>query len=293
MAASDLSSRSEVIALIGRFGIHPQKHLGQSFLVDRCVLGRIAEEARSICSNKILEIGAGLGTVTLELAHLCPTVVALEIDPRLMDVLAETVGDREEIELVRQDFLSFDFEKTFGDEQVFVFGSIPYRITAPILKKLTECREYISAALLLTQEEVAHKIKASPGPEGSSLGVMLYAYADISVIERVPRKSFHPVPRVDSTLWLLRFLPHARFSADPGTFFALTRTLYGKRRKMIRRALRDLVSAKRVDDVLVRSGLDGTRRGDTLSIEELDRLARVVDEEGTGGLPLRDKVRLP
>jgi len=272
----DLTSRKEVASLLRSAGVHPSKRLGQNFLVDRTVLDAILAEVKRAAPREILEIGAGLGTVTCELARIAPRVVAVEVDRRLVQILERTVGNLKSVEIQRQDFLSFNFATTFDDRRTFVVGNIPYRITSPILKRLVEKRESISHALLLTQSKVAKKIAASPGPDGTALGVLVRAYADLSLIRPIAKECFYPVPKVDSILWRLSFLAHPRFAASQEVFFTVVRALYGKRRKMIRHALRDLLPIERIAEVLSTAGIDPTARGEGLTFQQLDRLALAI-----------------
>lgn len=276
MLSNELISKEGVTFLLHAAGVHPSKRLGQNFLVDRAVLDAIIIEVERATPREILEIGAGLGTVTRELAGIADHIIAIEVDRRLAKILEQTVREMENVEVVREDILAYDIRHESKSGPIFVVGNIPYRITAPILKHLVENRESICGALLLTQREVAEKVAASPGRNGSALGVFLQAYADIHVIRRVPRGSFHPIPEVDSTLWSLSFLRQPRFTADKEKFFTIVRTLYGKRRKMIRSALRDLLAAEQVAEILGTAGIDPTVRGETLSLEEIDRIARLV-----------------
>jgi len=280
VANEDLTSRGTVASLLQSADIQPNKRLGQNFLVDRSVLLTIVSELERDTPNEILEIGAGLGTVTRELARIASRVVAVEVDQRLTQILRHTVGNLENVEIVRQDFLKFDFGHAFGDRPVIVVGNIPYHITSPILKHLVGHRRSISRALLLAQTDVVEKIAASPGPGGTPLGIFVQAYCDVSIIRHVGKRCFLPAPTVDSTLWRLSFLEQPRFSADTETFFRIVRTLYGTRRKMIRRALRDCLSADQIKQVLEQVGIDPTVRGETLSFEALDRLASAVVQLG-------------
>jgi 16S rRNA (adenine1518-N6/adenine1519-N6)-dimethyltransferase len=275
-AAGDLTDRALVAALLSRAGIRPSKRFGQNFLVDRRALGAIVEAVRIACPEVVLEIGAGLGTVTRELAALAPRVIAVEVDLRLTKLLEETLAGLENIELLRADILDVDFSTLAQGEPLHVVGNLPYRLTSPILARLVEARGAIREAVVLTQSEVAAKIAASPGPAGSALGVLLQAYARIEILAQVPRRAFHPVPEVDSTLWRIAFLPQSRFTAPPERFFAVVRVLYGKRRKMLRAVLRDLVPAERVPEILNAADIDPTRRGETLSLDALDRIAAQI-----------------
>lgn len=273
LQSSNLTSKKEVAALLKEAGIHPSKRLGQNFLIDRVVLDSIVNEVRKAHPREIVEIGAGLGTVTHELAGTADHIIAVELDRRLAKILERTVGQQGNVEIRRQDFLSFSLAAELASEKTFVVGNIPYRITAPILKHLVKQREHISSALLLTQQEVAAKIAHSPGKEGTSLGVLVQSCANVRLLRSVPRGSFFPVPEVDSTLWSISFLNAPRFEANAEAFFAVVRAVYGKRRKMIRRALRDLFPNQDVEQILLSLGIDPTLRGEVLSFTQLDAIA--------------------
>jgi 16S rRNA (adenine1518-N6/adenine1519-N6)-dimethyltransferase len=274
-----LTTRDGISAALRSAGINPSKRLGQNFLTDRSVVDSIVTEVRNLLPARIVEIGPGLGTVTHALSDVSEHVLAIEIDRRLAELLTKMFADKDNVEIRRQDFLAFSFSDAVPDDKVVVVGNIPYRITAPILKHLIAERENIRSALLLTQREVADKIVQSPGKDGTSLGVLVQAYADVRVVRHVPRGAFHPVPQVDSTLWKLTFLPEPRFTADAEDFFAVVRALYGHRRKMIRRALRDVVPASRVEGLLERADVSPTARGETLSFQEINRIAQLIKNE--------------
>ena len=276
MAADGLTDRATVRRLLLDAGVRPSKRLGQNFLVDGAAVDAIARVAADAKPTRIVEIGAGLGAVTRALAPLAPEVVAIELDRRLADVLEQTVSDLDSVSVWRGDILDYAFEGS-GNRGTIVVGSLPYASTAAILQHLVAHRGAISTAVVLTQREVAEKIAASPGQAGSALGVLVRAYADVEIHRAVGRGSFHPVPDVDSLLWAIRFLDRPRFEAESDTFFAVVRTIYGVRRKMLRVALRALASRETVAEVLDRAGVEGTDRGETLGFDALDRLARAFE----------------
>lgn len=280
MPIADLTERSTVLRLLSEAGVRPSKRLGQNFLVDRAALRRMVSAVEDAAPKEVLEIGAGFGTVTREIARLVSRVVAVEIDRRLIPFLREATVGLENVEVVHADILALDIAAFFPAGGAFVFGNIPYRITSPILEWLLEHRDAVQGALLLTQTEVAERIARSPGPEGSALGIAVQSRAQVSLIGHVARGAFVPVPEVDSTLWRLDVLPQLRFSAPPAVFQAVVRALYGKRRKMLRAALRDVLPAEDVLAALRAATVDGARRGETLSLDELDRLAWAVVATG-------------
>lgn len=278
-SVNDLTDRKTICRLLREAGVRPSKGRGQNFLLDRAVLASIVDIVAKARPNRIVEIGSGLGTITREVAPLAERIVAVEVDRRLAGVLQRTVGMEEAVEIRCQDILEFDFSGEASASKVFVVGSIPYHITAPILRCLVNYRTSISAAVFLTQHEVAEKIAASPGPAGTALGIFIQAYADVNLIQKVGRRGFYPVPDVDSSLWMLTFLDTPRFTTESDVFLAVVAAIYGARRKMLRGALRTLLSRPEIDRVLEVAGIDGTVRGETLSFAELDRLAGEVSKQ--------------
>jgi 16S rRNA (adenine1518-N6/adenine1519-N6)-dimethyltransferase len=268
-----VTDRRVVRDLLAEAGVRPSKKLGQSFLVDVGVLADIERTLAGVTPETILEIGPGLGAVTEVLLRHARRVVAVEVDRRLAGLLGERLGECSRLEVRNEDVLRFDIAGEFGDVPVHAVGSLPYRITAPILKWLIDQRGVLSGALLITQREVAEKIAASPGKGGSALGILVRAYAEVDIMRKVGRGSFFPIPEVDSTLWGLTFLDRPRFASDSVVFFSVVRALYGTRRKMIRGALRALLPAEAIGAVLEEARIDGAVRGEELDFEQLDRLA--------------------
>ena len=271
-----VTSARGVQGLLAAAGVRPSKRLGQNFLVDASVLSAIDDALAEVSPAAILEIGAGLGAVTEVLVRRAQAVVAIEIDRRLANVLRARLGERSGLTVRDVDILRFDPVRELRGPSAYVVGSLPYRITAPILKWLVDHREALSGALLITQREVASKIAASPGKDGSALGVLVRAYADVEVVREIGRESFFPVPEVDSTLWSLAWLERPRFESSPVAFFAAVRALYGNRRKMIRGALRTLLPADAIGEALAEAGIDGAARGEDLDFGRLDRLAAAI-----------------
>jgi len=275
LAPERLTNLGVVRSLLTEIGVRPQKRFGQNFLVDRNVVAEVCEHVRVKNPDVVVEIGPGLGALTQAIVHVAKSVVAVEIDERLANSLATRLRSHANLEVRNCDILTFDFKKEFEDQSVLVLGSLPYRITTPILRHLIKHRAVISDACLVTQLEMAEKIAHSPGKHGSALGVFVHSFAFVSGLRRIRKGSFFPVPEVDSAYWELSFLPSPRFSVAEDAFFAVVRTLYRNRRKMVRRALQDLLPADAIPELLSTAEVDGTARGETLSFGELDRLAQV------------------
>jgi 16S rRNA (adenine1518-N6/adenine1519-N6)-dimethyltransferase len=261
-------------------GIRPSKRLGQNFLVDPNIVAGVLRAVEEEAQSGIVEIGPGLGALTFPLAALAERLVAVEVDRRLAARLREAFASRTgAVEIVEGDILEFDIAATAArwGHRVIVVGSIPYSITAPILKKLIDERAAIRSAYLITQREVAEKIQASPGRDGTALGIFVQAYADVSILRRIPRGAFHPAPEVDSCLWKLSVREQARFAASEASFFGVVRAIYGARRKTLRNALQRSFSAEDVDALIACAGVDGRTRGETLGFSELDALGLAAE----------------
>jgi len=276
----DLADRDAVRRLLADLGVRPSKRLGQNFLVDAEAVEGIGSIVADEEPTQVVEIGAGLGAVTRVLAPLAGRVTAIELDRRLVEALERAVEDLCNVDVVSKDALEFEFERGPDGDRALVVGSIPYAITAPLVQHIIAGRDALSGAVLVTQAEVAEKIAASPGPSGNALGVLVRAYADVCIVRRIGRGSFHPVPDVDSTLWTIHFLQRARFEAAPEAFFGVVRAIYGVRRKMLRVALRSLASRETIARALEVANVEGTVRGETLGFEELDRLGRALEAAG-------------
>lgn len=274
MVIEKLTNLNVVRSLLPKLNVRPQKRFGQNFLVDEHVVTEICAHVQARNPDVVVEIGSGIGALTQGIVEVAPSVVAVEIDKRLASGLAKRVGAPSNLEVRNCDILSFDFQSEYAGKSVLVLGSLPYRITTPILKHLIKHRSIISEACLITQLEVAEKILQSPGKNGSALGVFVKSFAEVSGLRTIRKGCFFPVPEVESQYWELSFLPSPRFSADQGAFFTVVRTLYRNRRKMSRRALQDLLPADAIAGILDSAEIDGTARGETLSFAELDRLAQ-------------------
>jgi len=266
---------------LAELGVRPQKRFGQNFLVHRGIVEEIGDRIREMSPEIVVEIGPGLGAVTEAVVDHVPRMIAVEVDPRLGTSLGERLRERSQLEVRIADILEFDFSKEFEGNRITVLGSLPYRITSPILKHLTDHHAVLERACLITQWEVAQKIAASPGKAGSALGVLVQAYADVSAPKRIRRGAFFPVPEVDSAYWEMSFLDRPRFSADEDAFFRVVRMLYRHRRKMVRRALQELLAKEDIERALARADVAGTLRGEELSFDALDRLALAIGDRAT------------
>ncbi len=281
----NLSSPGALRALLRARGLRLQRQWGQHFLCDETVLELIIAAAELDRQETVLEIGAGIGTLTRRLAPEVRRLFAVEIDRRLIALLRENLAPYPNVQIVPADFLKLELENLLPDEPMKALGNLPYGVSAPILRRLVGQRRHFRTAVLLLQFEVAQKLTARPGSRMiSALGLWLQAFAQVRLIKKIPPDSFFPAPEVSSALVRLDFLPRPRFSADEQRFGQVVRAAFNLRRKMLRRALQQSpllkLSAQQAQRALELAEIDPRRRGESLSIEEFDRLACALAQLG-------------
>jgi 16S rRNA (adenine1518-N6/adenine1519-N6)-dimethyltransferase len=252
-------------------GLRPAKALGQHFLRDRSVVTRIVDLLDPGPEDVVVEIGAGLGALTRELAARGARVVAVERDETLCRVLRAEMGQGVTIE--RADARELDLGAYARYGRVLVAGNIPYNISSELVLLLVEQRAAFRVAVLMVQAEFAARLAAPPGREQGALSVRCQQHLEVLRAFQVAPGCFHPPPRVRSTVVRLvpRPAPLAQV-ADDAAMERLVRDAFSKRRKTLRNALGPRAG---LDEALDRSGIDGRRRPETLSIAEF---ARLTDE---------------
>ncbi len=253
---------------------YPRKSLGQNFIKDSRVLERMGEIADLSKDDEVLEIGAGLGGLTLFLGQKAGRVIAIEKDRRLVEKLKETVSHLKNVEVVPEDALRVEFIRFYGKRRIKVVSNLPYSISSPILIKLLEERERFSLLALMIQREVGERITALPGSRTyGSISVLVQTYMDVSIELHVPPDAFWPRPKVDSVVIKLVPLPNPRIAMpDEKLFRSIVRAAFSSRRKILSNSLCSLLSREKVEEILKLSGIDGKRRAETLSVDEFGRL---------------------
>jgi 16S rRNA (adenine1518-N6/adenine1519-N6)-dimethyltransferase len=274
-----MTAAAEVRELLARYGLRARRSLGQHFLIDDRVYERIVGELRAAADDWIVEIGAGLGTLTRRLCAAVPggRVVALERDPRLHAVLAVVIAGDLPLETWLGDAVRFDLDALAhrAPRRLLVAGNLPYQISSPILGRLEASHRVVARAVLMLQREVAERLVAAPGTAGyGGLSVMLAQRFDVTLVRRVGPRAFLPPPHVDSAVVRLeaRDTPLV-VVADEGHLRRVVRAAFGQRRKTLRNALQAAASREAVAAALGAAGIDGRRRGETLSLAEFARLA--------------------
>lgn len=251
----------------------PRKRLGQNFLRDRAFLARIIEAGELSPRDEVLEVGPGTGALTEALAAAAARVVAVELDDSLFALLIRHFGGTPNVEVIHGDALRVNPCDVFAGSYKLI-ANIPYYITGPLLRHFLEARCQPDVLVLMLQREVAQRIAASPG-DLSLLGVSVQRYADPHIICRVPAGAFYPRPKVDSAI--VRLTPHRNriWLSAADDFFAVARAGFGLRRKQLVNALAHglAVSREAASLLLADAGVAPSRRAETLSLEEWDRLA--------------------
>ncbi|MCX7682181.1 MAG: 16S rRNA (adenine(1518)-N(6)/adenine(1519)-N(6))-dimethyltransferase RsmA [Anaerolineae bacterium] len=266
----------DVRELLARWGLRPDKGLGQNFLVDQTILERIVEAAALTDEDVVLEIGAGPGTLTSLLARRAGHVVAVELDQRFFPILQSVLKNFTNITLVQGDILTLDpaalaLQASRGYASGYkVVANLPYYITSAVLRHLLEASPRPASIVVTVQREVAQRLIAAPG-EMSLLSVSVQLYGEPRLLFRIKPGSFYPPPEVESAV--VRIVPHATPPvqvADTEAFFRVVRAGFSQRRKQLHNALAAGLGLS-PDDVALRlreAGVDPSRRAQSLSLQE-------------------------
>lgn len=276
------SLRARTRALLTARGLRPRKARGQHFLVDRAARDRILAVARITPADTVLEVGPGTGLLTEALLAAGATVVAVEVDPALVQLLREGLGRDPRLTLWQADALRVDFAARLGTHPargaIRVVANIPYYITSPLLLHLLDAAGLFRDLFLTVQREVAERLVAAPGQKAyGALTVACRYRAQASVVLAIPRGAFYPAPAVESRLVRLEIRTPPAGLPPPAALFPVVRAAFQQRRKTLRNALCGAGwRADAVDGALRLAGILGARRGETLSLEEFGALARAL-----------------
>lgn len=276
MLEANLADRQVVQYVIRRFGIHAKHKLGQNFLIRPDVVSAIAEAAELGEHVPVMEIGAGIGTLTQALAETGADVTAFELDKSLERVLSHTLEHYKNIHIIYEDVLKADLKTILGDRDWRCAANLPYYITTPILLSLIQSDLPISLFVFMMQKEVADRILALPGSK--DYGALTLAVNFDCTAERVldiPPSAFIPRPQVTSTVLKIRRREKPAVEVkDRKLFFSLVKMGFGQRRKVFTNAMKSGgIPVDWIPEILAKAGIDGKRRGETFSMEEYGRLA--------------------
>lgn len=260
--------------LLRQFGLHPEKSLGQNFLIDEASLQRIAEVAQITPADVVLEIGSGLGSLTRYLAAAGRSVVAVELDRKLIPALQHVVQLYPNIQVITGDILAHDPSQLVSQPDYLVVANIPYYITSAVIRHLLEARIPPKRLILTVQKEVARRICAAPG-DMSLLALSVQVYGHPEIVAHIPANAFYPPPKVDSAVIRILIYPSPLIPHhELDSFFRLIKAGFSQKRKTLRNALAAglHLSNHEVESMLHDAGIDPMRRAETLSISEWRQL---------------------
>jgi 16S rRNA (adenine1518-N6/adenine1519-N6)-dimethyltransferase len=263
--------------ILAGYGLEPKKSLGQNFLFDDNVLGRIVEAADLGPQDQVLEVGPGLGSLTIRLAETVESVVAVELDGRFLPILKNQLAGLDNVHIVQGDILDQDLSRLFTGPYKVV-ANVPYYITGAILRHLLEGHHKPSSIVLTVQKEVAERLTAEP-PNMSLLAMSVLYYGEVNQISTIKAGAFWPRPDIDSAVIRIMVRPQAAFNEEEEqAFFKIVRAGFSQKRKQLQKNLRQLgIDKTAVAAALKAAGIDGTRRAETLTLDEWQALVKSLD----------------
>lgn len=274
--------REETIAILNKYGLRANKKLGQNFLINESIIYDIVKKANVTKEDVVIEIGPGLGSLTKELINNAKKVIAIELDPNMIDILKSRFGIFDNFEVIYGDVLKIDLEELIkGYDSVKVVANLPYYITTPIIMKLLEDRLKIKSITVMVQKEVGERICATyKDKEYGAITVSVQYYSEPQIIIDVPKENFLPAPEVDSCVIRLdmREKPPV-FLKDEKLFFRLVKGAFTQRRKTINNSL--TCSGKSKEEIMAaldKLGIDSKLRAENLSIQQYADIANTLVE---------------
>ena len=286
----NLSDIKEVKRILNQHGFQFSKSLGQNFLIDPEVCPRMAEESGVTKETGVIEVGPGFGVLTQQLALRADKVVAIELDKRLPEVLADTLSDFDNVTVVSGDVMEIDLHNLIAEQfpnhkDIVVCANLPYYITSPVIMKLLEERLPVRSLVVMVQKEAAVRICARPGQrECGAVSVAVQYYAEPEILFDVKRDSFFPAPNVDSAVMKLDVRsapPEALIDLDQKAFFRVVQAAFSQRRKTVCNSLSSGLSLPKdaVKALLADAGIPETARAEQLTMEQFGALCRAVERQ--------------
>lgn len=268
------------------FGFKNAKGLGQNFLTDPEVIEAMVDAAEIGPEDLVIEIGPGIGVLTDAAAKRAKKVIAIEIDKALLPVLKYTLAHHNNVEIINEDILKVDLNKIIREEavekqNVKIMGNLPYYITTPIITQLLEKGTRAASITIMMQKEVAERIVSPPGKKSfGALSVAVQYYSNPQKVVSVPKEVFFPIPKVDSEVLILTLLEKPAVEVkDKEMFFRLVKAGFAQRRKTLSNSLKGASLDKdAVEKALEDSGIEGSRRAETLSLEEFASLSDALSQ---------------
>jgi len=273
-------TKTELLNLLKKYELSPNKKLGQNFLIDENVVRKIILFSQTE-GKEVIEIGAGPGTLTIYLAKTAQKVFAVEIDKKILNVLKEVCQNLSNVQIVNSDFLELNVKNLTNGNKIYVVGNLPYYVTSQILFKLFEERECIEKFTIMIQKEVAQRLLAKPGTkEYGNLTVAMNFYCEIEDYFYVSKNVFYPKPEVDSAVLRARFKIE-KPNIDEKKFFKIVHACFSTRRKTILNALSNHfdIGKDKLKRIINMAEVDENLRAEDLSLDDYIRLYKCFEEE--------------
>lgn len=282
----NLTNLGTIRTIMDRFGFTFSKSLGQNFIVNPSVCPKIAELGGAESEVGVLEIGAGFGVLTNELAARAEKVVVVELDSRLLPVLSYTLSDHKNVKVINQDILKTDLPallaEEFGEMEVVVCANLPYYITSPILMMLLESRLPVKSITVMVQKEAGERICAvMPSRACGAVTAAVRYYSEPQILFPVSRGSFYPSPNVDSMVVRLDVKKELPLEGEAEKrLFRVVKAAFGQRRKTLVNTLSSglKIEKARAAEAIAEAGIKPTVRAEELSLDEFIRLSQILTE---------------
>ena len=274
-------TRTEVKNLLLKYEIHPKKSLGQNFVVEPNTIRQIIKLADLDPEDFVLEVGSGLGSLTLALLESCKHVTAIEVDDVLVNILKETTGNQAEnkLRIIHADVMKLDLQQVLEQKnsQWNLVANLPYNIAVPMICDFLESTSLISKMTVMVQREVAERMVAKVGEKAYGLpSVKIEYFAEAKIIADIPPTVFLPKPRVESSIVQIVRRKNTMISENYEVLFSLIKSAFRHRRKMLRSSLKGILST---DDFAL-TEIDPTKRAENLVLKEWELLAKQIVSRG-------------
>ena len=273
-------TKNQLMALWKEHDFKPTKRLGQNFLIDKNIKDKILKNLELKSSDTVIEIGAGFGELTLDLARLTKEVFATEKDRKIAKILNDSLELPRNVVLLEKDFLDVNLEEIAKYKKIIIYGNIPYYVTSPILEKLFNNIAHIKSIYLVVQKEIADRILATPHSRNiGRLSLYVQYYTEPKRIFKIGKGCFHPSPQVESVFLKLDVLKKRKIQVgNEDLFFRVIKKAYSQRRKTVLNSLSGMgIEKSALSNLLNKAGINPLARAEDLSLQDFAHLANAIE----------------
>lgn len=269
-----ISANARTLAILKQYGMSAKKGFGQNFIIDPSVVEKIARVSGINETTNVIEVGPGIGALTEQLALKAKSVTAYEIDPRCIEVLADTMSPYPNVNVILKDFLEVRADE-LPEGELTLCANLPYYVTTPILFHILENLPKITSFTIMVQKEVADRFVAKPSTKDyNALSIIVQTLYEVKNVMNVPKGVFLPRPNVDSAV--VRFVRRNILPIeDPDRFFKLVKTSFTQRRKTLANNLKELGNQEKIQAAILKAGLSESVRAEALTLAEFVKLYEV------------------